>query len=195
MRHARRLEEIVRSTDWLTRALLAAREVDPPDWLICAGAVRTAVWDHLHGYGRRTPLADVDLGFYDPDDLSEERERAVRCSLHEALPTETWDAKNQAAVHLWYPEKFGFKVEPLDSTAAAVATFPETAVCVGLRLRGDDSLLIEAPFGLDDLLGLIHRRNPLRVSPEEYERRLVAKRISEHWPRVTIVPAGARPPS
>jgi len=171
------------------RALVAARHVDPPDWLIGAGAIRTAVWDRLHGYAMRTPLADIDLGFYDPHDLSEEREQEIRRMLEQALPGEVWDVKNQAAVHLWYPEKFGYEVEPLASTADAIATFPETAVCVGLRLRGDDTLSIEAPYGLGDLFGLIHRRNPARVSVEEYERRLTAKRITERWPRVTVIAA------
>jgi hypothetical protein len=185
----RQLEQIVRSTGWLMRALRAARQVDAPDWLIGAGAVRTAVWDRLHGYSERSPLADIDLGFYEPEDLSEERERAIRRSLEQALPEETWDVKNQAAVHLWYQKKFGCAVEPLNSTAAAVATWPETATCVALRLREDDSLLVEAPFGLDDLVGLVHRRNPARVSIEEYERRLADKRITERWPRVTVVRA------
>jgi hypothetical protein len=189
MRRARQLEEIVRSTDWLMCALVAAREVDPPDWLISAGAIRTAVWDRLHGYEKRTQLADIDLGFFDPGDLSLEHEREIQRILEQAVPDEAWDVKNQAAVHLWYPQKFGYEVEPLSSTAAAVATYPETAVCVGLRLRDDDSLLIEAPYGLDDLFGLVHRRNPTRVSIEEYERRLASKRITDRWPRVSVAPA------
>lgn len=176
------------------RALIAAREVNAPDWLISAGAVRTAVWDRLHGYQTRTDLPDFDLGFFDEADLSEEREHEIQRSLESALPTEKWDVKNQAAVHLWYPKKFGYPVQPLTSTAAAVATFPEIAVCVGLRLRSDDSLLIEAPYGLDDLFCLVHRRNPTRVSIEEYERRLAGKRITDRWPRVTVVPATAGPP-
>jgi hypothetical protein len=171
------------------RALVAAREVHAPDWLISAGAVRTAVWDHLHGYPQRTPLADIDLGFYDPRDLSEDRELEIRTALETTLPNETWDVKNQAAVHLWYPKKFGYEVEPLSSTAAAVATFPEIAVCVGLRLCDDDSLLIEAPYGLDDLFGLIHRRNPTRASVEVYQRRLSSKRVTDRWPGVTVVRA------
>jgi hypothetical protein len=32
--------------------------------------------------------------------------------LETALPGEVWDAKNQAAVHLWYPKKFGPQVNP-----------------------------------------------------------------------------------
>ena len=184
----RQLEEIVRSTGWLMRALIAASEVDPPDWMIGAGAVRTAVWDRLHGFETRTELADIDLAFFDADDVSADRENHVRSLLEAALPDEQWDAKNQASVHLWYPQKFGHAVEPLTSTAEGVATWPETATCVGLRLTPDDRLLVEAPYGLDDLLGLVNRRNPTRVSIVEYERRLVSKRILERWPGVTVLP-------
>jgi hypothetical protein len=188
-RELRLFEEIVRGTPWLMEALRAARDIDPPDWLVVAGGVRTAVWDHLHGYTTPTPLADVDLGFFDVDDLSVERERAVEAALRARLAAVPWEAKNQAAVHLWYESRFGYAVEPLASTADAVATFPETAVCVGVRLQRDDSLHVVAPYGLGDLLGLVHRHNPLRASVEIYERRLASKRIAERWPRVTIVPA------
>jgi uncharacterized protein len=186
--NAARLEEIVRSTPWLMDALAAAREVAAPDWLIGAGAVRTAVWDRLHGYAQPTGLADVDLAFFDPDDLSEQREAAIERHLRALLPVE-WDAKNQARVHLWYAGRFGYEVPPLGSTADAVATWPETSTAVGLRLTDDDRLVVVAPLGLDDLLGMVHRRNPRRVSVGEYERRLEGKRIAERWPRATIVPA------
>lgn len=189
MQGMRRLEEIVRSTDWLMRALVAARQVNAPDWLIGAGAVRNAVWDRLHDYETRSELADIDLVFFDPQDLSRRREEQVRGLLEAALPGEPWDAKNQAAVHLWYEQKFGYAVEPLSSTEAAVGTWPETATCVGLRLGCDDRILVVAPFGLGDLLGLVWRRNPARVSVEEYERRLASRRIIERWPRVTVTPA------
>src|SRR5262249_8755567 len=104
-------------------------------------------------------------------------------------PEFKWQAKNQAAVHLWYQDRFGFAVPPLESTADAVATFPETAVCVGVRLLPDDSLHIVAPYGLDHLLGLVHRHNPTRATVEIYEQRLASKRITERWPRVTVIPA------
>jgi uncharacterized protein len=184
-----RLEEIIRSTGWLVRALEAARSVDAPDWLIGAGAVRTAVWDRLHGYENPTSVDDIDLVFFDARDLSKQRDRQVEAMLRAVLPDAPWDAKNQAAVHLWYPRKFGYAVEPLRSSADAVATWPETATAVGLRLTDDEQLRVCAPLGLHDLLGRVHRRNPRRVSVEEYERRLSTKRIVERWPRVTIVPA------
>jgi uncharacterized protein len=187
VRGRERVEEVLRSTPWLMEALAAARKVDAPDWLIGAGALRTAVWDRLHGFDEPTELADIDLVFFDPSDLSPERERGVEDALRAELPGAPWDAKNQAAVHLWFPEKFGDEVEPLRSTAEAVATWPETATCVGACLTGDDRLELVAPYGLDDLLGLVHRRNPARVSVEEYERRLRTKRIAERWPRVRVL--------
>jgi len=187
VRGRERLEEIVRATAWLMEALEAARAVDPPDWLIGAGAVRTAVWDRLHGFEERSELADVDLVFFDPADLSPERDREVQAMLAAELPSVPWDAKNQAAVHVWYPAKFGHDVEPLSSSADGVATWPETATCVAVRLERDDRLEIIAPHGVDDLLDLVYRRNPARVSVEEYERRLRSKRISERWPRVRVL--------
>ena len=185
----RRVEEIVRSTGWLMAALDAARDMNPPDWLIGAGAVRAAVWDRLHGFDTATAPADIDVAFFDSSDLTGERERRIEARLRARLPCAPWQAKNQAAVHLWYARKFGYAVEPLTSSADAVATWPETSTAVGLRLTVDDRLHIEAPFGLDDLLGLVHRRNPRRVSVDEYERRLRTKRIAERWPRATILPA------
>jgi Nucleotidyltransferase len=70
-------------------------------------------------------------------------------ALREAAPELPWEAKNQAAVHLWYPRRFGFAVEPFGCTADAVATFPETATCVGLHLDARDRLTVVAPYGLD----------------------------------------------
>ncbi|MEA2440483.1 MAG: uncharacterized protein QOH76_1907 [Thermoleophilaceae bacterium] len=186
-----RLEESVRTTDWLMRALEAARSVGAPDWMIGAGAVRTAVWDRLHGFDGPADVADVDLVFFDPADLSPERDAQVERELRAAHTEVPWDAKNQARVHLWYPRRFGRDVAPLASTAEGIATWPETATAVGLRLTGDGRLLIEAPCGLGDLLGMVHRRNPRRVTVEEYERRLATKRIEERWPRATVIPAVA----
>jgi uncharacterized protein len=147
MTRSAELEAIVRTTGWLMAALRAAREVDPPDWLVGAGAIRTAVWGRLHGFATPTPLADVDLVFFDAADLSPEREEAVAERLRAVAPDLPWDVKNQAAVHLWYPAKFGYEVEPLRSSADAVGTWPETATAVAVRLTDDDRLDVCAPAG------------------------------------------------
>ena len=96
------------------RALRAARTVDPPDWLIGAGAIRDRVWDHLHGFTRPVPVKDLDLAFFDPVSLDGERERSVQRALTAQAPELAWDVTNQAAVHLWYPHVFGVEVDPAD---------------------------------------------------------------------------------
>jgi hypothetical protein len=171
----------------MVRALEAAREVDPPDWLIGAGAIRSLVWDHLHGLTEPELPKDIDLVFFDADVLTDEREAEVADELRQRAPELPWDVKNQAAVHLWYPRVFGLNVRPLASSADAVGTWPETATSVAVRLLADDRLGIVAPFGLEDLFGLICRRNRNRVTVEEYRRRVQAKGIGSRWPRVSIL--------
>lgn len=88
------------------------------------------VWDHLHGFSEPTPLADVDLVFFDSTDMSVDRERQVEEAPTGRLRGLPWEARNQAAVHLWFPRKFGYEVEPFSSTAEAIASWPETATSV-----------------------------------------------------------------
>lgn len=182
-----RLEAMVRSSATLLRALDVARAVDPPDWLIGSGVIRDLVWDRLHGVERTSMPKDLDLAFFDPAVLGEDREQEVENALAAMAGEIPWDAKNQAAVHLWYPDVFGVTVEPLTSSSDAVGTWPETATAVAVRLLPDDSFRVVAPCGLDDLFGLVCRRNPRRVTVEEYRRRVHSKHIAERWPMVTIV--------
>lgn len=171
-------------------ALAAARDVAPPDWLVGAGAIRDAVWDLAHGRDPAPPR-DVDVAFFDPADLSPGRDEAVLRALRARARHVPWDAKNQAAVHLWYGPRFGRQVPPLRSSADAVATFPDVASCVGVRLCDDGGLLVVAPYGLDDLLGCVCRHNPVRATAQIYERRVVEKGWRERWPRLRVLPAVA----
>ena len=178
------LEDLLRRAPLVMAALEAAREVGPPDWLVAAGAIRDAVWDLLHDRPPAMP-PDVDLAYFDAADLS--RDEAVEAALRRVAPGIPWQARNQAAVHLWYPRRFGFAVEPFSSSADAVATFPEVASCVGVRLLDDGSIRVVAPYGLDDLLGCVCRHNPARVPAELYEQRVASHGWRERWPRMRYV--------
>jgi N-acetylglutamate synthase-like GNAT family acetyltransferase len=186
-----RLIELVHSSSMLMRALRAARAVEPPDWLIGAGVIRDLVWDHLHGFDRTRRPKDVDLVFFDPGSLGSDRERSVLREVTAEAPDICWDVTNQAGVHLWYPQVFGVEVQPLASSPEGVATWPETATAVAIRLLADDSIQVIAPCGLEDLFGLVCRRNPRRVTVEEYQRRVQGKRVAERWPRVLVLRSAA----
>lgn len=188
-----RLRAVVRGTPWMMQALRAVRSLDLP-WCIGAGAVRNLVWDALHEL-EPAPPRDIDVAFFDAAelaaglsvDLSEERDKALETQLRQVLPDLPWEVCNQAAVHLWFESVFGHPVAPLRSLEEAVASWPEYATSVGIRLEEDDSLTIIAPHGLDDLFACVVRRNPTRVSPETYRQRCEQKRYAERWPRVRIV--------
>jgi hypothetical protein len=187
MTDAEKLEAIIRADGWLWGILEAARAVDAPDWLVGGGVLRTRVWDALYRVPEPTPIADVDVAFFDPADLSPDRDAAVTAALLRERPDITWEATNQAAVHLWYTDHFGDPVAPLESSADGVGTWPETATSVAMRLLPDDRLHMVAPCGLADLLGGILRRNPRRVSAALFAARLANKRIRERWAQVQVV--------
>ena len=69
-----------------------------------------------------------------------------------------------------------------------MASWPEYATAVALRLEVDDSITVIAPHGLEDLFGCVIRRTPVRVSINTYRQRVAQKRYAVRWPKVRIVP-------
>lgn len=182
----------VRAEPWLAGALGAVAASALPDAWIGAGAIRDVVWGQAHDGFDPAAVRDVDVAFFDPRDLTRERDQAAQRILG-GLAELPWEATNQAAVHTWFHRHFGGPpIPPLCSVHDAVATWPETATCVAVRLAPDGTGELEvcAPHGLADLLGLTWRRNPARVSITESQARLARQGVAERWPRVTIVPPG-----
>lgn len=167
----------------ITHVLKAVRTCDPPDWLVGGGVVRNIVWDHLHGYLRPTPIKDVDVAFFDAADLMPRRDLEVQSQLQKIARDVPWEAKNQAVVHLWYERVFGYPVEPLMSSADAIATWPEPATCVAVRLLEND----ESPYGLDDLFNITLRRNSRRITNKIFLERLRTKEPLKKWPQVRVI--------
>ncbi len=184
-----RLAGIVRDTPWLYRALVAARSLHLPEWCIGAGAVRNAAWDALHGYRVPTTPGDIDVAYFDLDDISQEHDHGLQRQLALLEPDLPWEVTNQAGVHRWFEQCFGHPVEPLGSLEEAVASWPETATSIAVTLTADGDLEIIAPFGLSDLFGMVVRRNPRRVSLDTYRKRTAEKRYEERWPRVRVIPS------
>lgn len=187
--HADTLRRLVLAHAPLMRWLRAARDHGPADGCIGAGAVRSLVWNHLHGYpaGSHAP-ADVDFVYHDPADLTAGHEASVAKRLSAAAPDAAWEVVNQARVHLWHRDSAGMAPPPAASLTAGIATWPETATCVAVRLTRDGLVDIIAPHGLADLFGLVLRPSPA-ADRQAYASRLAAKRHAEIWPRLTVIPS------
>src|SRR5215831_17753426 len=92
-------------------------------------------------------------------------------------------ARNQARVHLWLEAKFGEPYGPLSCTAEALERFTSATFAVGVRFEPDNSLHIEAPFGLADLFALRLRPNPRR---ETVHFARTSADVRRRWPELVI---------
>jgi len=176
---------MVTASDELMAALRVVRSLGLRSWCIGAGAIRSLVWDTLHGFDRRSTVEDMDVVYFDAE-AGPERDADLENRLHSAMPGFRWEVTNQAGVHRWFAATLGQVVPPLASLEEGIATWPEFATCVGVSLNEDESLGIVAPHGLDDLFELRVRHNPLRASAATYQERVLAKRFAERWPRLSI---------
>jgi uncharacterized protein len=157
----------------------------PDAWLI-AGAVAQTFWNVTHGLPPAHGIKDVDIAYFDANDLSEEAEAKHAARVNAALQECAIhiDVKNEARVHLWYERKFGYAIRPYTSTADAIATFPTTATAIGIRPT-PSGLELCAPFGVHDLLNLIVRANKAQITAEIYAAKV--NRWRPAWPRLQIV--------
>jgi hypothetical protein len=187
-----RLADILRAAPGLMQVLRTAQALDLPDWLVFSGAVYQPVLNQLTGRPVEYGIKDYDLAYFDPADVSYEAEdvviRKVAAAFEEPLRSMV-EVRNQGRVHLWFEAKFGEPYAPLSSSAEALSRFVTTINAVGVRLQADDSLRIEAPFGLDDLFALRLRQNPARSEVRGFGR--VAGAMRARWPELAIVEAAA----
>ena len=175
-----KLIKIMWTHEYLMRDLTLVQELELPNWCIAAGYVRNYVWDYLHHKAKPTPLNDVDVLYFDPNDLSEETEKRYEDLLKDQLIEYNWSLKNQARIHVRNHEK------PYISIADAMKRWPETVTAVGIRLDGND-IKVTAPHGLEDLFNLVIRRSPYFKDKDYFYTRIQSKKWLDHWPQLKIV--------
>jgi len=161
-------------------------EIDLPDCWLVAGCLAQTVWNDAFGLPATHGISDIDLVYFDGEDLSAETEAGHAARLRTLFADlGLWiDVKNEARVHLWYAEKFGNTLAPYVSTEDAITTFPTTATAVGVQPRAD-GLHVFAPYGLSDLLGLIVRPNKKQITQAIYDAKV--KKWHARWPDLRVV--------
>jgi hypothetical protein len=184
---ANQLYVALRQNQCLAGILERFDEIAPPDAWLAAGCIAQTIWNLACGQPAELGIKDVDLIYFDDQDLSlgaeAGHERRLRDLFgHLAIKL---DVKNEARVHLWYQQRFGYAIEPYRSSADAIATFPTTATAVGVRWIHDEFECC-APFGLADLFGLVVRPNKRQITGAIYDAK--AERWRLIWPSLTILP-------
>jgi uncharacterized protein len=186
--HLEELQQIVRADEHLMTLLATARDLRLPQYRVVAGCIYQTVWNTLSGRSYGTGINDYDLIYFDGADLSEESERRIEDVVRSRLlgfpaPVEV---RNQARVHHWFEDYFGIVYPPLSSADEAITRYASGTHAVGVKLADDGRLDVFAPFGLDDVFGLIVRPNYALPNKATHDRK--ANRVKEIWPELTIIP-------
>ncbi|WP_117170013.1 nucleotidyltransferase family protein [Paraliobacillus sediminis] len=164
--------------------LRTAKTLNLPDWWICAGFVRSKIWDTLHAFTAKTNPTDIDVIYFDKDNTDEVTEKNYEAVLKELLPNVPWSVKNEARMHLVND------IPPYMSSEDAISKFPETATALGVKLDTKDNVILTAPCGIVDVLNL--EVKPTAYFKETakraqfYEKRIKQKNWQSIWPKLKI---------
>ena len=182
-----RLADIVNADPGLLHVLTTVRGLGLNDWRVFSGAVYQSVWNAVTGrpvgYGRK----DYDLGYFDPDtswDAEDAVIKNVAAAFDEPFRSDV-EVRNQARVHLWFPDRFGEPYEALTGTDEAMSRFVAPAFAVGVRLEADDTISIAAPFGLEDVFSMTLRPNPNRPLAKGWDTAAASARA--RWSELTVI--------
>jgi hypothetical protein len=165
-------------------------EMALPDAWIVSGCLVQTVWNVLTSRPIAHGINDYDVFYFDPD-TSWPAEDAVIRRLQERFEESgaRIEVRNQARVHLWYPQKFGLPYPALRSSREGIERFLTRTTRVGIR-RTPDGYDVHAPDGFDAIAGMIVRPNPgANFSAAHYEAK--ARRWKTRWPELTVLPADA----
>ncbi|MDE5414566.1 nucleotidyltransferase family protein [Alkalihalobacillus sp. MEB203] len=175
---------LIEEDEWMMEILKTAHSLNLPDWWICAGFVRTKIWDVLHGFSVRTPIPDIDVIYFNTTKVNVLEEKQLEEKLKFRLPNIPWSVKNEARMHLRN------HVEPYSSSVDAISKFPETATALGVKLDERDKVILTAPCGISDAVNLKVKPTPYFLKNADlapiYNERILKKNWQATWNKVSV---------
>jgi uncharacterized protein len=176
--------KLIRIDGKMMEIIKVASTLNLPDWWICAGFVRSKIWDTLHGFNERTATPDVDVIYFDHNNMDEHVEKELENKLVSMMPTIPWSVKNQARMHIIN------NLPPYTSSEDAISRFPETATALGVKLDKENHLVLTAPWGLEDVIHLEVKPTPYFTETKElgaiYKERIIKKNWKPIWPKIKV---------
>lgn len=176
------MESIIIGDPWMYEVLKTIDHVHNQKLWASAGFIRNKMWDLLHDYTIGTPLDDIDVIYFDPQNTFEEADQAIELILRELMPNIPWSVKNQARMHLRNGD------QPYTSLEDALSKWPETATAIAVSLAdGKEGLEFVAPYGFSDLLNLeVKPTEVFKGRMEKYRERIKQKNWKRVWPKLRI---------
>jgi hypothetical protein len=161
--------------------------LDAPNACLVAGSIYQALWNALSDRPAAEGVKDYDLFYYDDDTSYEAEDRVIqRAQALFADLDVLIDVKNEARVHLWYPQRFGGDYPQLERVEDGIARFLVRSTCIGLMPQVDGTLRLIAPYGTAETQDGILRPNALWC-PSMDRFRAKAESYRARWPWLRIV--------
>jgi hypothetical protein len=180
------LEKILNTNPSIGIILDGLEKLELEDYYLAGGCIAQTVWNYLHGFQADANIKDYDVAYYDQDDSYEAEDSVIRAANARLASLDvSVGLRNQARVHIWYEERNGKPGLHYDSAAAGINSWPVTACCIGVR-KDSDGLKVYAPYGLNDLFGLVVRPNKAIAPEEVYYKKL--SRWTKVWPKLQVIP-------
>jgi hypothetical protein len=157
-----------------------------PDAWIVSGCLVQSVWNVQTARPIDHGIADYDIFYFDPDTSWQAEDTVIR-QLQGRLAGlgVKIELRNQARVHLWYPQKHGLPYPALRCSTDGIDRFLTQNTQVGIR-RTAAGFDVYAPHGFDDIAGMIVRPNPgPNFSAANYAAK--ALRWKTLWPELTVL--------
>ena len=145
---------IIKKNHVLMEVLTYLEKLSLPDCYVAAGCVFQTVWNTLDENDCMFQIKDIDIIYYDQNNLDRQRDEAIEADLLIYFDKKEYhlkfDVHNEARMHLWKKQYEGKEIEPYKNSEDAMKRWIATVHALGVRKQGD-TLEVCAPFGLDDV--------------------------------------------
>tara|TARA_Y100001956_G_scaffold82245_1_gene102385 strand:+ start:1311 stop:1892 length:582 start_codon:yes stop_codon:yes gene_type:complete len=179
-----KLKTLISFVPEITETLRVCQAVGMPNFYLAGGAITQVIWNDNLGRALTDGIKDLDIIYFDDGLLTQEslfRERVSQNLTHSI----EIDVKNQAQLHIRYPDKFGCTIPAYIKVEQGINSWL-SAFAIGVTFDCKDRLKIYAPYGLEDAFNMVVKPNKVAMIEANYLK--MTKSYLARWPQITVVP-------
>ena len=131
-------------------------ELKMPNFYIAAGSIYQTIWNYYDNKPLNHGIEDIDIIYYDKDNLSKEKEDELENKIKDHLKilglNYKIDIHNEARMHLWKKENENQFIDHYENSEDTIDQLLATIQAIGIT-KVNNHIKIYAPYGLSDIFG------------------------------------------
>lgn len=129
-------------------------ELNLPNFYIAAGSIFQTIWNYYDQKPLNFGIKDIDIIYYDPNNLSKESEKKLENKIIEHFKALNlnyeFDIHNEARMHLWKKENENKDINQYKNSEDAIDQWIATVHSIGIT-KENNNIKVYAPYGLSDI--------------------------------------------